>query len=342
MEKQTKVLLVEDEAPVRREIQTGLSRGGFEVEDCEDGLSALKKIESAQKKKLPYNFIIADTSLPDVNGLKLLQVIKSKYPDMPVVVISECGDACTREGVKGYAGSACLDKPFDLSQLEEELKRISQPQEGAARADAGAEEEERKFTSYVFIRGKPDANPYELFNKLRSAEGVVYCDAVRGEFGGRDWDTIIMLQGQDRKSIEKLVKSGIQTAPGVSEVEVHHSERPKLGEDIESFIRSYERSIAAKKSGEDIQGKRNRLMVAAYVILEIASSNLIPLYSKLYFTDNVLNCDATDNGDTIILLIQAQDYEQVRRTIANNIRTQAGILRIKILNTVEMLGTSIS
>lgn len=338
MEKQVKVLLVDDEASVRRQLQVGLLQSGFEVEDCEDGLSALKKIESAQRNKLPYHFIITDIRLPDINGLKLLQLIKSKYPDLPVVVISGYGDEHTKDSVKEYTGSAYLDKPFDINRLEAELKRIGLPEEEAAGLRPGAAAEEQRLVSaYVFIRGKSDADLYDIFHKLYFADGVLYCDAVRGEFGGSDWDTVLLVQGQTRKDIEKLVKSEVQSLQGVMDAEIHYSERPWLGEDLESFIQNYERSAAMESPGEEVYDKRNRRRVSAYAILEIDRSHLIPLYSKLYFTDNVVYCDATDKGNMIILLIQAQDFDQIRRTIANEVRTQPGVLRIKVMNIVEML-----
>jgi hypothetical protein len=39
----------------------------------------------------------------------------------------------------------------------------------------------------------------------------------------------------------------------------------------------------------------------------------------------------------MILFVQGQDFDQIRRTIANEIRTQPGILRVKVMNIVEMM-----
>ena len=130
-----KVLIVDDEVSIRHQLLVGLVQRGFEVEDCEDGFSALEKIEKAKHKGLPYNYIITDICLPDIDGLKLLELIKSKYPSLPVVVISGYGDKFTRENVeKQLGGSAYLDKPFEVERLESELKRIGLPaKEGASR-----------------------------------------------------------------------------------------------------------------------------------------------------------------------------------------------------------------
>jgi hypothetical protein len=72
-------------------------------------------------------------------------------------------------------------------------------------------------------------------------------------------------------------------------------------------------------------------------MLEIDRSQLVQLYSKLYFTDNIVYCDATDSGNMMILFVQAQNFDQIRRTIANEIRTQPGVLRVKMMNIVEII-----
>jgi len=336
MEKNQKILLVDDEASVRRQLLVGLMQGGFEVEDCEDGFSALKKIEAAQKNRAPYHFVVTDIRLPDINGLKLLQVIKSKYPDLPVVVISGYGDEQTQDDVKDYFGNAYLDKPFEVHELEAELERIGLPKEEDNLGQKAAAEERRLVSAYVFIRGKADADLNNIFTKLYFADGVLYCDAVRGD-RANDWDTVLLVQASDPKEIEKLVENHVQSLEGIEKVEIHHSERPWLGEDLESFIQSYERMSAMEKIGEDIADKRNRRNVSAYAILEIDHTNLIPLYSKLYFTENVVYCDATDEGNIIILLVQAQDFDQIRKTISSKVLTQPGVLRAKILNIMELI-----
>lgn len=336
MDTQARVLLVDDEASVRRQLAIGLMQSGFDVEGCEDGLSALKKIEVAERNKVPYHFIVTDIRLPDVNGLKLLQVIKSKYPELPVVVISGYGDERTKTTVEDNFGSAYLDKPFDVTDLEMTFKKIGLPIQEVADIMPGAAVEQRQVSAYVFIRGASDAQLNDIYGSLYFADGVLYCDAVIGE-GAGEWDIVILVQAPDKKGIEKLVKTRIQSMSGVKDFEIHHAERPWLGEEIESFMKNYERMSAMEKPDDVTGDKRNRRRVSAYAMLEIDRSQLVQLYSKLYFTDNVVYCDATDNGSMMILFVQGLDFEQIRRTIANEVRTQPGVLRVKMMNIVEII-----
>jgi len=330
--KEPKVLIVDDEASIRRQLLVSLTQRGFEVEGCEDGLSALKKIESARRNGIPYKYIILDIRLPDIDGMKLLQVIKSKYPDLGVVVISGYGDEHTSENVERYSGNAYMDKPFQIEELEAELRRLSaEEKEVLKKAQVGADAE-RLVSAYVLIRGNGDAELERIYAELYFGEGVLYCDAVRG-----DWDIVVLLQAQDRKGIEELVDKKIRSLNGIEEVEVHYSERPWLGEDLESFIQNYER-IRAMESGEEVgMDKRNRRSVSAYAVLEIDRSHLNALFTKFYFTDNVVYCDATDHGNMLILLIQGATFDQIKKTIANEVRPQPGVLRVKELNIIELL-----
>lgn len=327
-----RVLIVDDEASIRRQLLVSLSQRGFEVEGCEDGLSALKKIESARRNGIPYNYIILDIRLPDIDGIKLLQVIKSKYPDLPVVVISGYGDEHTQEDVEQSQGNAYIDKPFQIEELEAHLKRLSAEEKAGLKKPRVSEKPERLQSAYVFIRGKADADLEKIYAQLYFGEGVLYCDAVRG-----DWDIVLLLQGRDQKGIEQLLDSKIRTLAGVEEIEVHYSQRPWLGEDLESFIQNYERIRAMESGGEAGMDKRNRRNVSAYAVVEIDRSYLNTLFTKFYFTDNVVYCDATDNGNLLLLLIQGATFDQIKKTINNEIRVQPGVLRVKELNIVELL-----
>ncbi len=333
MNRQSRVLVVDDEASIRRQLSVGLIQRGFEVEDCEDGLSALQKIESGRRNGLPHNYVVLDLRLPDIDGLKILEVIKSKYPDLPVVVITGYGDEQTKESVDQHLANGYLDKPFRVDDLEAEFRRILPEPEAAAaprpRTDAEAHRQE---SAYVFIRGTNDADLEKIYTKLYFGEKVLYCDAVRG-----DWDIVVLVQAEDRKGIEEMVKKQVHSLKGIGEVEIHYSERPYLGTDLESFISSYERIQMMEKAGEEPMDKRNRRRVSSYAVLEIDRSLLIPLYTKFYFTDNVVYCDATDEGDRIILLLQGQDFDQIRRTVSNEVRTQPGVIRVKTLNIMEII-----
>lgn len=325
-----RVLIVDDEAPVRRQLKVGLAQHGYEVEESEEGLEAIAKIKTARTTN-PFRFVILDIRLPDIDGLKVLQAIKGTYPDLPVVVISGYGNEGTPDTVERKKGSLYLDKPFDVDTLIAELSKIS-PSEGTESKplpEAGPAVKPLE-SAFVFIKGKADVDLYELYTELSSAEGVCYCDPLVG-----DWDMVLLLQASDRKGIDQLVTRHVETLNGVASFEVHHSGRPRLPKEYETFMQDYERMQTAERAGEDQTDKRKPRTLTAYAVLDVDPDRLSLLYMKLCLTDNVVHCDVTDEGRKIILLLQAELDQEIQMAVRNEIRLMAGVLRIKVMNALN-------
>ena len=333
MKENPRMLVVDDEASIRRNLAVGMAQRGYEVDSCDMGLSALEKIEAARRSGVPHNLVILDIRLPDIDGLQLLQMIKDVYSELPVVVISGYGDEQTGERVKELRGSAYLDKPFEIEALEAEIRRIGPPEEEerAPRPEARTEVS-RSQSAYVFLRGKPGVDLSRCFSALYFAEGVCYCDAVTG-----DWDIVLLVQAPDRRGIWEWVARNVQPLPEIKQYEIHHSERPLLGKDIESFIHHHELMQVAEGMGGEAGDKRSRQLLSAYFLLEIDSSCVPSLYATYYFDEDVVYCDVTDHGTMAILLVQGRTCDAIRQAVSR-LRSRPGVLRAKTLNIVKLQG----
>ena len=333
MKENSRMLVVDDEASIRRNLAVGMAQRGYEVDACALGLSALEKIEAARRSGVPHNVVILDIRLPDIDGLHLLQMIKDVYPDLPVVVMSGFGDEQTGERVKERHGSAYLDKPFEIEALEAEIRKIGTTEEEEERVPRPeARTELRSQSAYVFLRGKPDADLSGCFSALYFAEGVCYCDAVTG-----DWDIVLLVQAPDRRGIREWVARTVQPLPEIEKFEIHHSERPLLGKDIESFIHHHELMQVAEGMGEEAGDRRNRQLLSAYILLEIDSSRVPSLYATYYFDEDVVYCDMTDDCTMAILLVQGRTCDAIRQAVSR-LRSRPGVLRATTLNIVKFQG----
>ncbi|MGC4122966.1 MAG: response regulator [Myxococcales bacterium] len=78
-----KVLVIDDEAGLRRSLRFGLSQRGWAMDEVEEGLPALKLIERSYADGAPYQCVVADICLPDINGLKLVEIIESRSRRCP-------------------------------------------------------------------------------------------------------------------------------------------------------------------------------------------------------------------------------------------------------------------
>ncbi len=89
-----RVLLVDDEPLVRKFISGSLVAAGYVVRVAVDGLDALGKLRAG----LP-DLIISDLSMPRMSGLEFLNVVRRRFPQIPVIVISGVAANDMPEGV---------------------------------------------------------------------------------------------------------------------------------------------------------------------------------------------------------------------------------------------------
>ena len=110
--KPVRILVVDDEAPVRTMIAAALERQGFDIELASGGREALEALELNT-----FNLVLTDVVMQDVNGIALLERIHALQPSLPVVMVTAVHDISVaidsmRRGAYDY-----LLKPFEPEQL---------------------------------------------------------------------------------------------------------------------------------------------------------------------------------------------------------------------------------
>lgn len=114
-----KILLLEDEEILCKNIEKFLTLKGHEVDSYEDGGVLLDEANLFE-----YDFFVFDINVPDVDGFELLTHIKNKKIETPLIFISAM--VGIEEITKGFklGCSDYLKKPFELEELELRLKNI--------------------------------------------------------------------------------------------------------------------------------------------------------------------------------------------------------------------------
>jgi DNA-binding NtrC family response regulator len=133
------VLLIDDEASLRRSVSLGLMQKGYHAEPCENGMKALQTLEMFKKKSVPLSCAVVDVRLPDIDGLKLLKVLKFSYPDLPVIVITGYGSDTVKEEAKSQQAEAFLEKPFTVDDLAALLDQMPETTDKEKRAETPVE-----------------------------------------------------------------------------------------------------------------------------------------------------------------------------------------------------------
>lgn len=107
-----RVLVVEDDKKIASFVVNGLKQNGFAVDHCLDGEEALILAETT-----PFDAAIVDLMLPKLDGLSLIQRMRSKGSRIPILILS--AKASVDDRVKGLqsGGDDYLTKPFAFSEL---------------------------------------------------------------------------------------------------------------------------------------------------------------------------------------------------------------------------------
>ena len=106
-----RVLVVDDESPIRKLLRMGLSTQGYDILDAPNGKAAIEL--AAQKPDL----IILDLGLPDIQGLELLRLLRSQDERVPIVVLSSRGDEAGKVQALDLGADDYVTKPFGMDEL---------------------------------------------------------------------------------------------------------------------------------------------------------------------------------------------------------------------------------
>jgi two-component system response regulator AtoC len=119
-----KILIADDDHIEKESLATILQREGYEIITAGDGKEALEKIES-----FVPDLVLTDLKMPYLNGLELLTEIKSKYPDIEVIIIT--GYATVESAINAMKVGAIdyVSKPFNVEEVKIIIRKTLEQKE---------------------------------------------------------------------------------------------------------------------------------------------------------------------------------------------------------------------
>ncbi len=116
--KNSKILVVDDQQIIRKILARSLASAGFKVTAAEDGLVALERLKEA-----PFDAMITDIMMPNMDGISLLLESRKTYADMPVLIITGYAKELTTVKARELGASDLLIKPFKNNEIIAALQR---------------------------------------------------------------------------------------------------------------------------------------------------------------------------------------------------------------------------
>lgn len=323
-----RVLIIDDEAEIRRNLTVGLTQEGYSAVACPDGISAIHELDAARSKGLSYDYLVTDIFMPDIDGLKILKVIKMQCPDLPVLVITGFGDEALKLTALSELNTGYLDKPFEIPDLVKALEELSPGSTKQAKAAEAAEPEMRESVStYITVRITDPLRSMDIFKQLYQLPGVQRCEAVRGDF-----DIIIFAQAGSQDEIAKL-KERIAAMDGVQIASASAVERPKLDRDVNEFIRLYSQAVKA----HGLASPSKQPGTTSYIIVDIDKNAIQQIFTTVFFIDEVVFCDVIENGTKLVGMVTGQGAVGKMPRVVEKLGQIDGVLRVREATVIKLV-----
>ena len=117
------ILVVDDEPDVadlfRQRFRRETRQGDYVMHFAASGEQALERLAGEIEPQLIV--ILSDINMPAMDGLTLLHDIKQRFPDLPVILVTEFGGEERRRRAAEYGATEFITKPVDFDQLKARL-----------------------------------------------------------------------------------------------------------------------------------------------------------------------------------------------------------------------------
>jgi two-component system chemotaxis response regulator CheY len=116
----TAILIIDDSLTTTMSLKSALDMAGFTVTACNDGPTALSRIDRGYKPDM----VITDINMPGMNGLEVISGVRERLRFTPIVALSAEKTTATREEARERGASGWLAKPVAAEDLIKVIRQL--------------------------------------------------------------------------------------------------------------------------------------------------------------------------------------------------------------------------
>src|SRR6202158_4298070 len=196
-----KVLVVDDEANLRKVLATMLRRTGYDVTVAADGEQGL-----AEFLKSGADIVVTDLVMPKMGGMELLRSVNSSNPDVPVIIITAHGTVDSAVEAIKLGAFDYITKPFDQTEIQSVIAKAARTHDIAqrnVRVDGRARA--------AIVGGSPEMQEiYKIIEKVADTPSTVL---ITGESGtGKELIATALHEGSSRRT-KPLIRINCDAIP---------------------------------------------------------------------------------------------------------------------------------
>ena len=120
MSSRLEIMVLDDEEIVCTRLKPSLEKAGYSIETFTDSRKARERLESHR-----FDIVVTDLKMADIDGMELFHLIREKWPDTAVIIISGFVTVeVTREALRAGVEDV-IPKPFRISHLKEVIEKTA-------------------------------------------------------------------------------------------------------------------------------------------------------------------------------------------------------------------------
>jgi nitrogen regulation protein NR(I) len=200
----TKVLVVDDEANLRKVLGAMLRREGYEVTLAQDGEVGLNEL-----KRNGADIVVTDLVMPKIGGMELLKAVHELSPDVPVIIVTAHGTVDSAVEAIKLGAFDYITKPFDQAELAAVIAKAARTHDLTQRsARAGADE--RTARAAMIGDASQMQEVFKIIDKVANTPSTVL---ITGESGtGKELVATALHEGSARRT-KPLIKINCAAIP---------------------------------------------------------------------------------------------------------------------------------
>jgi DNA-binding NtrC family response regulator len=170
------VLIIDDEMGIRESLQTLLEFENYQVDSAANGIEGLAMLAAR-----PYDLVLLDFALPDINGLEVLEQIRERDSELSVIMITAYGTV--ENAVKAMQGGATnfIQKPWDNEKLLADVNAaVSRRRAEAENIQLKRALKQRYSFENIVGKSEPMLRVFDLISQIAPSRSTVL---VQGDSG---------------------------------------------------------------------------------------------------------------------------------------------------------------
>jgi len=219
----SRILLVDDEVSLRKVLASALRREGYDVVSAKDGEEALALIDASDAPDTgePFDLVVTDLRMPNVDGMELLRRVRARAKELPVVMLTAHGTVDLAVSALKQGAFDFVTKPYERDELLRIVeKALEQGSRDVREPRTGSREDRRRLLVGESARMREIG---DIIDRVADSPSTVL---ITGESGtGKELVALSLHEGSSRRDRPFIRINCGAIPPGLIEAELFGHER---------------------------------------------------------------------------------------------------------------------